>query len=105
MLYPDAQARAQAEIDEVIGNDSLPMVEDRVRLPFVSALVMEVLRWHIVTPTALPHRVTEDDIHDGYLIPKGALIIPNIWCVLRSPVIYGPILIVMTPSQAYGSRP
>jgi len=28
---------------------------------------------------AVPHRVMQDDIHEGYLIPKGALIIPNIW--------------------------
>ena len=88
MLYPDVQAQAQAEIDEVIGNDALPTVDDRARLPFVSALAMEALRWHIVVPTGVPHRVMEDDIHDGYLIPKGALIIPNIWCVLRSPAIY-----------------
>jgi cytochrome P450 len=32
--------------------------------------------------TAIPHRITEDDIHDGYLIPKGALVITNIWLVL-----------------------
>ena len=28
---------------------------------------------------AVPHRVMQDDIHEGYFIPKGALIIPNIW--------------------------
>jgi hypothetical protein len=32
--------------------------------------------------TAIPHRVSEDDIHDGYLIPKGALVLTNIWLVL-----------------------
>jgi cytochrome P450 len=34
--------------------------------------------------TAIPHRVIEDDIHNGYYIPKGSLIIPNIWLVLSS---------------------
>ncbi|SRR6266550_4936538 len=81
VLYPDVQAQAQAEIDAVIGDNRLPMVEDRERLPFLSALAMEVLRWHVVAPTGFPHCTTEDDIHDGYLIPKGALIIPNIWHV------------------------
>ena len=28
--------------------------------------------------SALPHRVQEDDIHEGYYIPKGALVIANI---------------------------
>ena len=83
VLYPNIQAQAQAEIDDVIGNDRLPTVEDRERLPFVSALVTEALRWHTVVPTSIPHRVMEDDLHDGYLIPKGALIIPNIWYVPR----------------------
>jgi len=32
--------------------------------------------------TGLPHRVSEDDIHDGYYIPKGSLVMPNIWLVL-----------------------
>jgi len=30
---------------------------------------------------AVPHRVVQDDIHEGYLIPKGSLVIPNIWSV------------------------
>jgi cytochrome P450 len=103
VLYPDVQAQAQAEIDNVIGNDKLPTVDDRERLPFVSALAMEALRWHIVTPTGVPHRVMEDDIHDGYLIPEGALIITNIW------YIYIPYSLVihqsdLNPYQEHGPR-
>lgn len=81
VLYPDVQAQAQGEIDAIVGNGRLPTVEDREKLPFISALAMEVLRWHVVGPTGMPHRAMEDDVHDGYLIPKGALIIPNIWYV------------------------
>ena len=87
VLYPNIQAQAQAEIDDVIGNNRLPTIEDRERLPFLSALVTEALRWHTVGPISIPHRVMEDDIHDGYLIPKGAIILPNIWFVPRFLVI------------------
>ena len=34
----------QKEIDEVIGNDRLPTMADRERLPYVNALMKEVLR-------------------------------------------------------------
>ena len=33
-------------------------------------------------PIGFPHRVNQDDIHDGYYIPGDSLIIPNIWSVL-----------------------
>ena len=36
--------------------------------------------------TGVPHRVTEDDLHDGYYIPKGSLIVPNIWSVFPSSI-------------------
>ncbi|KAG0702304.1 cytochrome P450 [Suillus ampliporus] len=80
-LYPDVQKKAQAEIDAVVGPDRLPSFADRGSLPYTEALVKEVLRWNAVVPTSFPHRVTEDDIHDGYYIPEGSLIITNIWLV------------------------
>lgn len=32
-----------------------------------------------VVPLALPHVSNEDDMYEGYFIPKGAMVIPNIW--------------------------
>ena len=49
-LYPDAQRRAQEEIDAVIGTDRLPGFADREHLPYVEALVKEVFRWNPVAP-------------------------------------------------------
>ncbi|KAG6836101.1 hypothetical protein H0H93_011374 [Arthromyces matolae] len=87
-LHPEAAKKAQEEIDRVIGNDRLPTYEDRPHLPYVEALASEVLRWHAVAPIGVVHRCSEDDIHDGYLIPKGALIITNIWNMLNDPNVY-----------------
>jgi len=49
-LYPEVQARAQEEIDRVVGHDRLPDFGDRDNLPYVEAILMETLRWHPITP-------------------------------------------------------
>jgi cytochrome P450 len=87
-LFPEVQKKAQAEIDAVVGNDRLPKFSDRSRLPYIDALAKEVLRWNVVVPLAVAHRVQAEDTHEGYLIPKGALVIPNIWQMLRDPRAY-----------------
>lgn len=44
-LYPEAQKRAQEEIDAVLGQERrLPDFSDEASLPYVGALVKEVLR-------------------------------------------------------------
>ncbi|KAF9463430.1 cytochrome P450 [Collybia nuda] len=88
VLYPDVLQKAQAEIDAVIGNDRLPTFSDREDLPYVNALVKEVHRWNVVVPTSIPHRVTQDDVHAGFFIPKGSLVIANIWKMTHDPTVY-----------------
>lgn len=51
-LFPNVQKKAQAEIDAVIGHERLPTHADRERLPYVNALVTEVLRWNPVAVSA-----------------------------------------------------
>lgn len=82
-LFPEAQKIAQAEIDAIIGLDRLPSLSDRQSLPYTEALVKEIHRWHVVSPMGFPHRVSEDDIYNGYYIPKGSLVIPNQWYMLH----------------------
>nr|BAK09523.1 cytochrome P450 [Postia placenta] len=86
--YPEAQRKAQAEIDAVIGNDRLPTLADRDKLPFVTALCCEVLRWQPVAPLGVPHCPVADDFHAGFLIPKGTIVFPNIWKFLHDPDTY-----------------
>ncbi|KAE9392498.1 cytochrome P450 [Gymnopus androsaceus JB14] len=75
---PEAQRKAQEELD-------------RDDLPYVTALVKEALRWHDPAPIALPHRVTEEDVYKGYRIPKGSLVISNLWCdVYTDPMAFEP---------------
>jgi len=50
VLHPEVQAKAQAEIDRVIGKDRLPDFDDRPELPYLDAIFRETLRWHPVGP-------------------------------------------------------
>ena len=45
IIYPEAQKKAQAEIDTVVGKDRLPDSNDKESLPYVEALMKEVLRY------------------------------------------------------------
>lgn len=75
-LYPDVQKKAQAELDKVIGPTRLPEYEDLEHLTYVRAVTKETLRWMPVLPFGVPHALTEDDIYEGYHLPKGAAVIP-----------------------------
>ncbi|CAA7266302.1 unnamed protein product [Cyclocybe aegerita] len=103
-LYPDVMRKAQEEIDAVIGQDRLPSFSDRENLPYTNALVLEIARWHTVAPTAVHHSSMEDDIYNGYLIPKGAMIIPNIWYMLHDPKVY-PDPFEFKPERFLGPNP
>ena len=73
--------KAQEELDEVVGPDRLPTFEDKDALVYVTATVIEALRWHLVTPLGVPHRTVVDDEFHGYLIPAGTTVIYNSWYV------------------------
>ncbi|KAI0275201.1 cytochrome P450 [Gloeopeniophorella convolvens] len=83
VLYPEVQRKAQAELDAVVGCDRLPDFSDREQLPYISAILEEALRWHPVTPLAFPHRLTTDDIYNGYFLPAGTLVLGNSWAILH----------------------
>ncbi|KAF8882087.1 cytochrome P450 [Infundibulicybe gibba] len=87
-LYPDVQRKAQAELDSVLGKNRLPEFDDRDSLPYVNAVAKEAMRWQNVTPLAFPHMSMNDDEYDGYFIPKGTLVIGNVWSILHDPEIY-----------------
>ncbi|OCH92010.1 cytochrome P450 [Obba rivulosa] len=84
-LHRDKQLKAQAEIDAIIGNSRLPIIQDRVDLPYVNALLKETMRWQPVTPTGLPRCSVDDDFYGGYYIPKNTTVLPNVWAIAYEP--------------------
>ncbi|KAF8977340.1 cytochrome P450 [Cyathus striatus] len=88
VLFPEFQRKGQQEIDRVIGRSRLPELSDRSSLPYVEAIVQEVLRWNTVVPSGIPHRTIADDVYNGMFIPKGTVVIANAYAILRDESIY-----------------
>ncbi|KAI0254606.1 cytochrome P450 [Lactifluus subvellereus] len=89
VLYPEIQRRAHAELDSVVGRTRIPTFSDFQHLPYIRAMVKEALRWRPVDPLGLPHLSTEDDWYNGMFIPKGSMMMVNVWHLNRDPEIYG----------------
>jgi len=87
-LHPEVMKRAQNEIDRVTEQERLPTFDDWDRLPYINAIIMEVLRYNTVTPLGLPHGVAQDDIYNGMLIPKGSMVCANLWLIYRDPEVF-----------------
>lgn len=106
-LFPKVQAKAQAEMDSVLGETRSPTWEDldNGRLPYTSALAREIMRWRTVTILGgIPHAPVCDDTYRGYLIPKGTQLTCNTWAIHRNPGDF-PDPDTVRPERYLGSLP
>ncbi|KAF7795540.1 hypothetical protein EIP86_006702 [Pleurotus ostreatoroseus] len=88
-MHPSTQQQAQAEIDSVCDSQRrLPTFADKASLPYVEALVLEVLRWSAITPLGLPHRFTEDVEYQGLHFRKNMHAFANIALVILLDALY-----------------
>ncbi|KAG1778301.1 cytochrome P450 [Suillus placidus] len=104
MLDPEVQKHAQAEIDAVVGQDKFPAFKDKENLSYIGALIQELLRWALVGPEGLPHHAMREDVYEGYRIPKGAIVIANIFSISRDKEIY-PDPLEFRPERFLGPSP
>lgn len=88
--HTELQARAQAELDALLPHGQLPGFVDEAQLPFVTAIVWESLRYTPVAPVGIPHAYSGEipDNYNGYTIPKGSVVIPNIWSMVQDEIVY-----------------
>jgi len=70
--YPEVQRKVQEELDQILGNSS-PTFEDRGKLVYTEATIMEAMRLYGVLPYGVPRRALADIHYKGYTIPKGSV--------------------------------
>ena len=88
MAYPEVQSRIQRELDDVIGRDRLPSLADRPNLPYTEAVIQEIMRYGTIAPIGAPHYTDVDTTFRGYKIPKGTVVIGNLWSISRDPKLW-----------------
>ncbi|KAI9441900.1 cytochrome P450 [Lactarius indigo] len=89
LVYPDVQARAHAELDEVVGRARPPTFADIPSLPYIRAMLKETLRWSPITVLGMPHCSIADDWYEGVFIPKGTIVVPNMRLLNSNPEVFG----------------
>jgi hypothetical protein len=127
-LHPEAQARAQEEIDSVVGRDRLHTFQDRDFLPYTEHVFKESLRWGTPAPLcehlferltgwlmchmiAVPHRLIQDDVYKNYILPTGTIVSPSrsVNCSVLTTTyysasgIYGILSLQTTSDHAYNT--
>ncbi|KAK3593818.1 hypothetical protein CHS0354_014364 [Potamilus streckersoni] len=87
--HPSVFEKVKKEVLDIIGPDRPPSLKDREEMPYIQAVILEILRYsaHISVPP--PHRCTVDVEFEGYTIPQGSIILLNFWFIHHDPEIWG----------------
>ncbi|XWS63855.1 hypothetical protein CRYUN_Cryun06bG0137400 [Craigia yunnanensis] len=90
VLHQDIQAKVQQEIDACIGHGCRHVQDsDLPNLPYLQAVVKEVLRMHPPGPLLSWARLATHDVHVGKsFVPAGTTAMVNMWAITHDPSIW-----------------
>ncbi|CAI9770303.1 unnamed protein product [Fraxinus pennsylvanica] len=80
---PKKMSKAKRELSDVIGEHGVIQESDISKLPYLEAVVKEIHRLHPVGPLLVPHKAMAEIEINGYIVPKNAQILVNIWASSR----------------------
>ncbi|MCD7467870.1 hypothetical protein HAX54_005521 [Datura stramonium] len=75
--------KAQAVLAEIIGKGK-PIEETNIcKLPYLQFIIKETLRIHPQAPFLVPCKVEQDVELCNYIVPKGSMVLVNVWAIGR----------------------
>ncbi|KAI1629587.1 cytochrome P450 [Exophiala viscosa] len=81
--FPEVLPKAWEELDRVVGSHRSPSLDDD--LPYIRAFMKEVFRWRSVAIIGgQPHAPIQDDVYNGWYIPKNTWVQGNVWAIHRN---------------------
>ena len=88
MIHPEVQDRIHEEIDSIVGRNRLPKLVDKQELPYTWATILEIQRIASIAPLGVVHYSGIDTTLGDYSIPKGSMVISNLWAIHHNPEIW-----------------
>lgn len=89
LRHPAVMSKVRAELQQVLGEKQYPDESDISRLPYLRAVLMESMRLHSPSPLLIPHQAMAEGAEvRGFVVPKGATVIVNLWAVMRDPAVW-----------------
>jgi cytochrome P450 len=85
LRHPHCAKKLQAELDEVVGKDRIVTESDIPNLPYLNALLKEVLRLYPPFPLCVTHVALEDTTVGGFDFVAGTRLCVNIYAIQRDP--------------------
>ncbi|KAL7104155.1 hypothetical protein ACP275_08G226400 [Erythranthe tilingii] len=85
LKHPHEMCRVRQEIRDTVGENVEVEESDISRLPYLQAVVKETFRLHPAGPFLVPHKANADVEINGYIVPKNAQVLVNVWASGRDP--------------------
>lgn len=80
--------KAQEELDHFVGRERWVEESDTKNLVYLQAIIKETLRLYPPGPLSTPREAMEDCCLAGYHVPKGTILLVNLWKLHRDPRIW-----------------
>ncbi|XP_013073659.2 cytochrome P450 2D10-like [Biomphalaria glabrata] len=97
--HPDVQKKIFDEINEHVGTERVPNMQDKQSLTYLNAAIMETQRLASIAPNFLPRTCHSDMQVRGYTIPKDTFILPCLDSVLHDSQIWGHDVMAFNPER------
>uniref|UniRef100_A0A336KN19 CSON013586 protein n=1 Tax=Culicoides sonorensis TaxID=179676 RepID=A0A336KN19_CULSO len=78
---PEIKTKIQQEIDEIVGQNRFPTLDDRIHMPYTEACIRELLRYETLVPSSIPHKAMHDTLFQGFNVPKGCFMVPGLYAM------------------------
>ncbi|KAG2431593.1 hypothetical protein HYH02_013286 [Chlamydomonas schloesseri] len=85
---PEKMAKAQAEVDAVLGDRLAPSLADYGQLRYVMRCVNESMRLYPHPPVLLRRALVEDELPGGFKVPVGQDVMISVYNIHHSPAVW-----------------